>query len=248
MSANCRWRTGSSTAATRCRRRPGRRPSPAAAPKSWLRNRGDASRCRPHRVLDLRSPRTRRLEMKIGSAARAAGPAVQTVRYGDETGLVSPGERTRSGGRHGTATDLGKQILARRVRAFGCTIEEARLPPSVYEDGNRSSADVRRLAVGRLSETGSRLHELEALRDEHDRPVGACTGVWWKRSARRDLGRGTGPLSVPPGDTADRPACRQTDRAVRHAGTRHRAWRICDQRCRSTVTKRVDLPVAGTCR
>ena len=114
--------------------------------------------------------------MNIGSAARAAGLPVKTVRYYADIGLVTPCERSESGYRRYTPTELSKLIFARRARAFGFSIEETRELLSLYEDRHRSSADVKRIAESRLEEIRERMNELQALQDELSHLVSACHG------------------------------------------------------------------------
>lgn len=114
--------------------------------------------------------------MKIGEVAKTAGLSVKTVRYYDEIGLVSPDERTANGYRRYARSDLAKLVLVRRARAFGFSIEQIRELLSLYEDQDRSAADVKRIAQKRLAQIRSRLRELKKLDTELDLLVAACEG------------------------------------------------------------------------
>lgn len=114
--------------------------------------------------------------MNIGAAARASGLPVKTVRYYADIGLVAPSGRSESGYRQYTAAELNKLIFIRRARAFDFSIEESRELLSLYEDRNRSSADVKRIAQGRLKDIEAKMQELQALRDELSHLVQACRG------------------------------------------------------------------------
>ena len=114
--------------------------------------------------------------MNIGAAAKASGLPIKTVRYYADIGLVTPMGRSDTGYRQYTATELNKLIFARRARAFGFTIDETRELLSLYEDHNRSSADVKRIAQGRLADIETKMQELQALRDELSHLVHACRG------------------------------------------------------------------------
>ena len=114
--------------------------------------------------------------MNIGDAAKATGLPVKTVRYNDEIGLISPNQRSRGGYRQYATPELSKLVFARRARAFGFSIDETRELLSLYEDQDRSSADVKRIASVRLDEINGRMIELEALRDELKHLVEACRG------------------------------------------------------------------------
>ena len=114
--------------------------------------------------------------MNIGAAAKTSGLPVKTVRYYADIGLVTPGGRSESGYRQYTLPELNKLIFARRARAFGFSIEETRELLSLYEDRNRSSADVKRIAERRLSDIDAKMKELQALKNELSHLVSACHG------------------------------------------------------------------------
>ena len=114
--------------------------------------------------------------MNIGQVAKACGLPVKTVRYYDEIGLVTPRHRSESGYRQYGTTELSKLVFARRARAFGFSIDETRELLSLYEDQDRSSADVKRIAQAQLDEITRRMAELDALRAELEHLVHACHG------------------------------------------------------------------------
>ena len=117
-----------------------------------------------------------RSKMNIGSVAKAAGLPVKTVRYYADIGLVSPVARSDSGYRQYTNNELSKLVFARRARAFGFSIEETRELLALYEDRDRSSADVKSIATGKLAEIESKMADLQALHDELSHLVHACRG------------------------------------------------------------------------
>ncbi len=114
--------------------------------------------------------------MNIGAAANAAGLPVKTVRYYADIGLVTPGGRSETGYRQYTGAEISKLVFARRTRAFGFSIDETRELLSLYEDRNRSSADVKAIAQGRLDEIEAKMRELTALHDELSHLVHCCRG------------------------------------------------------------------------
>lgn len=112
----------------------------------------------------------------IGEAAAAAGLPAKTVRYYADIGLIAPNARSASGYRLYGRDAIAKLIFVRRAREFGFSIEGCRELLSLYEDRDRSSADVKRLAARHLSELDGRMRELMALRDELAALVEACRG------------------------------------------------------------------------
>lgn len=114
--------------------------------------------------------------MNIGSAARAAGLPVKTVRYYADIGLVEAPDRTQTGYRRYDEAAVRKLAFVRRARDFGFSIEECRGLLSLYEDKSRSSADVRAIAAAHLEEIEEKQRQLAALRDELAHLVTACRG------------------------------------------------------------------------
>ena len=114
--------------------------------------------------------------MNISVAAKAARLPVRTVRYYANIGLVSAPERTRSGYRIYDASTIRKLAFVRRAREFGFSIVECRELLSLHEDQNRSSADVKRIAVKKLNEIEEKQRELQTLHDEFAHLVNSCKG------------------------------------------------------------------------
>ena len=114
--------------------------------------------------------------MNISTAAKTAGLPVKTVRYYADIGLVSAPERTESGYRTYDDGAVLKLVFVRRAREFGFSIEECRELLSLYEDQDRSSADVKRIATRRLEDIAEKQRELQSLHDELAHLIDACRG------------------------------------------------------------------------
>ncbi|MEA1943513.1 MAG: Cu(I)-responsive transcriptional regulator [Pseudomonadota bacterium] len=114
--------------------------------------------------------------MNIGTAAKAAGLPVKTVRYYADIGLVDAPDRSETGYRRYDEAAVRKLAFVRRARDFGFSIEECRELLSLYEDQSRSSSDVRRIAQAHLEEIEEKQRQLAALHDELAHLVKACRG------------------------------------------------------------------------
>ena len=114
--------------------------------------------------------------MNIGTAARASGLSTKTVRYYADIGLVVPDGRSEGGYRQYGRREVAQLVFVRRARAFGFSIDQTRELLGLWEDRNRASADVKRVAEARLGEIDARMRELEELRGELARLVEACRG------------------------------------------------------------------------
>lgn len=114
--------------------------------------------------------------MKIGEASKRSGLPTKTVRYYDEIALVSPLSVGENGYRDYEDTDVRKLLFVRKARSFGFSIDECRGLLGLYEDRERASADVKRIAQERIAEIDKKLGELTSLRHELGHLVHACNG------------------------------------------------------------------------
>ncbi len=115
-------------------------------------------------------------DVNISTAAKKAGLPVKTVHYYADTGLVSAPSRSETGYRTNDGGAVRKLVFVRRAREFGFSIDECRELLNLYEDQQRSSADVKRIAMKRLAEIAEKQRELQSLHDELAHLVDACQG------------------------------------------------------------------------
>tara|TARA_B000000477_G_scaffold66166_1_gene55426 strand:+ start:140 stop:523 length:384 start_codon:yes stop_codon:yes gene_type:complete len=114
--------------------------------------------------------------MNIGEAANQAGLPVKTVRYYSDIGLVLPSHRSTSGYRNYDSTTVKKLIFVKRARSFDFSIEDCRELLDLYQDKNRTSSNVRRIAKEHLIRIQKKESELKNLRLELNHLVKACAG------------------------------------------------------------------------
>lgn len=114
--------------------------------------------------------------MKISEAAKTVGLPIKTVRYYADIGLVSPASRSQAGYRHYDENSLQQLSFVKRARSFGFSVNECRELLSLYDASDRSSRDVRAIAVERLKDIRAKQNELQILHDELHFLVDACKG------------------------------------------------------------------------
>lgn len=112
----------------------------------------------------------------IGDAAKATNLPTKTVRYYADIDLVTPGGRSDNGYRLYSEKEINKLIFTRRARSFGFSVPECRDLLDLYENRNRSSRDVKAIALHRISEIEEKLRELQSLHDELSHFAEACNG------------------------------------------------------------------------
>ena len=100
--------------------------------------------------------------MNIGDVADLSGLPAKTIRYYEDIGLVEP-LRSTNGYRSFRQSDVHKLAFLGRARSLGFSIDECRTLLSLYEDRERSSADVKAIAQSHLARVDQKIEELQAL-------------------------------------------------------------------------------------
>lgn len=112
--------------------------------------------------------------MKIGELARATGTKVETVRYYETIGLLGETPRSAANYRVYDRAQLDRLSFIRRARALGFSIDEVRQLLDMADDGDRSCAEVDRLARAHRDAIDRKIADLKALRHELDALLTAC--------------------------------------------------------------------------
>lgn len=102
--------------------------------------------------------------MNIGEVARRAGLNSRTIRFYESIGLVGAPERASSGYRDYGEKDVHRLRFVASARALGFAVEEIRQLLALYDDRERSSADVKDVVLHHVEEIDRKLNELAAMR------------------------------------------------------------------------------------
>lgn len=113
--------------------------------------------------------------MNISSAAERTNLPPKTIRYYEDIGLIKPG-RAQNGYRAYSREDVHRLQFLQRSRSLGFTIEECRTLLSLYNDEDRASADVKRIAREKMKKVDEKIAELQSLRTTLKVLVENCHG------------------------------------------------------------------------
>lgn len=114
--------------------------------------------------------------MNIGAAARASGVSAKMIRHYEGIGLLRAGARTLAGYRQYGERDVHLLRFIRRARDLGFPLERIRELLALWDDPDRASADVKRLAESHIAELDARIAALADMRDTLVALVHACRG------------------------------------------------------------------------
>jgi DNA-binding transcriptional MerR regulator len=110
----------------------------------------------------------------IGQLAKRGGVGIDTVRYYERNGLLTPHTRLASGYRRYSSLELARLRFIRRAQALGFTLKEIKelLALSAQRDVGR----VKRSAQAKLKDVKSRITALERVQDGLETLIDACPG------------------------------------------------------------------------
>ncbi len=114
--------------------------------------------------------------MNIGEAAKHTGLSAKMIRYYESIGLISPSDRSANGYRYFNAQDLHRLAFIRRSRDLGFSLGEIGKLLALWQDNQRASADVKRLAGAHIADLNRKIEELVGLRDTLQEMANACHG------------------------------------------------------------------------
>lgn len=114
--------------------------------------------------------------VNIGEASAASGVSAKMIRHYESIGLIRPGGRTPAGYRQYQPRDAHLLRFVRRARDLGFSLEQIRQLLSLWNDPDRASADVKRLAEGHIAELDARIAALTDMRRTLVALCSACRG------------------------------------------------------------------------
>jgi len=113
--------------------------------------------------------------MNIGEAARASGVSAKMIRYYESIGLIPRAGRSEAGYRRYTEADVNTLRFIHRAREFGFPIERIRLLVSLWQS-ERSSREVKQIALEQVAALERKIAELHAMRDTLQELAADCGG------------------------------------------------------------------------
>jgi len=111
---------------------------------------------------------------KIGQIADRAGVSVDTVRYYERRGLVTPARRADSGYRYYRLDSVDRILLARKLQALGMTLDEVAQALRAHDIHGGTCASQRWRLEAARERIATRLDELTAVLHDVDATLANC--------------------------------------------------------------------------
>jgi DNA-binding transcriptional MerR regulator len=110
----------------------------------------------------------------IGQLAKRGGVGIDTVRYYERNGLLTPQGRLASGYRRYSELELARLRFIRRAQALGFTLKE--IKEQLALSAQRDVGRVKRSAQTKLRDVETRIADLTRMRDGLATLIDACPG------------------------------------------------------------------------
>ena len=112
--------------------------------------------------------------LSIGALARDTGAGVQTLRYYERRGLLTPVTRSPNGYRRFAWSDIRRVRFVKHAQTLGFTLDEIRGLLALRVRNGRRCESVRRAALSTRERVQERLVALRRMRTSLDSLVRAC--------------------------------------------------------------------------
>lgn len=104
--------------------------------------------------------------LSIGKLARAANVSIDTIRFYEKCGLLSPAARRPSGFREYSALDLRQLVFIRRARRLGFSVDE--IGELIHLDDESDLERISAVIAQKRSVVDARIDELQQWREALD--------------------------------------------------------------------------------
>mgnify|MGYP001221513733 CR=1 FL=1 len=114
--------------------------------------------------------------MNIGDAAAQAELAPKTIRYYESIGLIQAPARTPGGYRDYGESDVQTLRFVARARGLGFSVAKVAELLSLYNDKERTSADMKAITMAHIDDIDRKMAELESMKNTLSHLVHMCHG------------------------------------------------------------------------
>ena len=112
----------------------------------------------------------------IGEAARQSGVSAKMVRHYESLGLLPTVHRTDAGYRQYGDKEVHTLRFIRRARLLGFSMAEIAELLKLWQNQQRASADVKRIAQAHVADLERRIAEMQAMRQTLQQLAHCCQG------------------------------------------------------------------------
>lgn len=114
--------------------------------------------------------------LSISQAAHNTGLSIKSIRHYEQIGLLSLVPRSSNGYRYYCSTLLQQLHFIKSTKEAGFTLQESRALLTLCENKQRSSADVKKIALRKIDELEKRIQQQQLLLKSLKKLTQQCKG------------------------------------------------------------------------
>lgn len=114
--------------------------------------------------------------MNIGAVAKLSGVPAKTIRYYEDVGVIQVAQRSTSGYRRYSQTDVQTLQFIQRARSLGFSVKDVSKLLGLWRNKRRARGDVKALALEHIKTIEIKLAELETMRNALQHLIERCSG------------------------------------------------------------------------
>jgi len=112
----------------------------------------------------------------IGQASESSGVSTKMIRHYEQIGLMPEALRTFANYRLYSDPDLHRLRFIKRARSLGFSLEQVRDLLALWDDPQRASSEVKRLARAHAADLGEKIRELQSMQRTLETLARRCHG------------------------------------------------------------------------
>ena len=112
----------------------------------------------------------------IGDAAAQTGVSAKMIRHYESIGLIPAANRTFANYRLYSDADLHRLRFIKRGRSLGFSMKQIEVLLGLWDDRERASAEVKRMAQAHADDLGHRIEEMQAMQRTLEQLARHCYG------------------------------------------------------------------------
>ena len=114
--------------------------------------------------------------LTIGRLAKQAGLGIETIRFYERQGLISPPPRTDSNYRIYPEEEVGRLKFIKRAKDLGFTLKEIKELLFMQNDPHATKADIKERTVEKIEDIKKKIRDLSKIQGALEHLAGSCDG------------------------------------------------------------------------
>lgn len=114
--------------------------------------------------------------LSISQAAKKTGLSIKSIRHYEQIGLISPPPRSENEYRYYPDALIKQLHFIKSTKDAGFNLKESKALLELSEDNERSSADVKEIALQKIEELEARIKQQQTLLDSLKKITQQCHG------------------------------------------------------------------------